>query len=70
MRCVLSGLKRFELTEAETQVVSIAEQYLNQNDSWAEKIEPILECIYHQKTKFIRDSVLSMIKQEKEQRYS
>ena len=31
IRYVISGLKKFELTEAETQFISLAEQNLNQN---------------------------------------
>ena len=70
IRCLISGLRRFELTEAESQFVYLAEQKLNKNGSLAESIEPILEWIYSQKTEFIRDSVFSMLNQQQEGRFS
>jgi len=45
IRYVISGLKKFELTEAETQFISLAEQNLNQNVLLDEEIESILELI-------------------------
>jgi hypothetical protein len=39
IRCIISGLKRFELTEAETQWICLAEQNLNKNWLLVEKIE-------------------------------
>ncbi len=70
IRCLISGLKRFELTEAESQLVCLAEQKLNKNRLLAERIEPILEWIYSQKTEFIRDSVFSMLNRKQEGRFS
>jgi len=70
IRCLISGLKRFELTEAESQLVCLAEQSLNKNGPLAGSIEPILEWIYSQKTEFIRDSVFSMLNQEQGGRFS
>ncbi len=70
IRCLISGLKRFELTEAESQLVCLAEQKLNNNRLLAERIEPILEWIYSQKTEFIRDSVFSMLNRKQEGRFS
>ena len=70
IRCIISGLKRFELTEAETQWVCLAEQNLNKNWLLVEKIESILEWIYSQKTEFIRNSVFSLLNQEQERHFS
>jgi uncharacterized membrane-anchored protein len=70
IRCLISGLKRFELTKAESQFICLAEQNLNKNGPLAERIEPILEWIYSQKTESIRDSVFFMINQEQERRFS
>jgi uncharacterized membrane-anchored protein len=61
IRCVISGLKRFELTESENRFIFLAEQNLNQEVLLDEKIEAILEWIYSQKTEFIKDSVFSLL---------
>lgn len=61
IRCVISGLKRFELTESETRFVFFAERNLNQEVLLDEKIGTILERIYSQKTAFIKDSVFSLL---------
>ena len=65
MRCIISGLKRFKLTEAETEFICFAEQDLNQIEPLSETPELILERIYRQKTKFIRHSIISMLKQNR-----
>jgi len=70
IRCLISGLKRFELTKAESQFICLAEQSLNKNGPLAERTEPILEWIYSQKTQFTRDSVFSMLNQKQEGRFS
>ena len=70
IRCIISGLKRFELTEAEGRWICLAEQNLNQNGLLVEKIESILEWIYSQKTEFIRNSVFSLLNQEQERHSS
>ena len=64
MRCILSGLKRFELTLAETEFVAFAEVNLNQDGPLVKVIELVLEGIYSRKTKFIRRSILSMLRKE------
>jgi hypothetical protein len=69
IRCVISGLKRFELTEAESQFISLAEQNLNHNVLLDERIESILELIYSRKTEFIRNSVISLLSQKQERRF-
>jgi hypothetical protein len=66
IRCILSGLKRFGLTEVEIELIGLAEQNLYQNGPLVEEIGPILEWIYSRKTAFIRDSVFSMINQKEE----
>ncbi len=64
MRCILSGMKRYELTLAETEFIAFAEQNLNKNGPLMKFIELILERIYGQKTEFIRNSILSALKKE------
>ncbi len=65
IRCILSGIKRFELTPTETEFIAFAEQSLNQNGPIVKKTERVLEEIYWQKTKFIRNSIRVMLKNEK-----
>ncbi len=67
MRFVISGLKRFELTESENQLVSAVEQNLDQNMRLDETLETILELIYMRKTRFIRNSVFSILNQKPKQ---
>ncbi len=64
MRCIISGIKKFELTAAEKELIAFAERNLNRNGLLMKKIEPILERVYEQKTNFIRSSILSMLEQE------
>ncbi len=65
IRCILSGIKRFELTPTEMEFIVFAEQSLNQDGPIVKKIERVLEEIYWQKTKFIRSSIRGMLKRKK-----
>ncbi len=67
IRCILSGIKRFELTPTETKLIAFAERNINQHGPALERIEPVLEKIYWRKTKFIRNSIRSMLKKEQKQ---
>ena len=60
-RSILSGIKKFRLTEAETELIRFAEQSLNQREPVGRTAELILEWTYKQKTRFIRRSILSMM---------
>ena len=64
MRCIISGIKRFKLTQAEAGFISCAEQSLNQAEPVSERAGLILEAIYGEKTEFIRHSVMSMLKHD------
>ncbi len=64
MRCIISGIKRFELTEDEAEFICCAEERLKRTKLLSETAELILEEIYSQKTEFIRDSIMSMLKQD------
>ncbi len=68
-RCLVSGLKRFELTESEAQFIYLVEKDLEHNKLLDEGKESILEWIYSRKTAYIRDSVLSFLT-PKEPRYT
>lgn len=63
IRRIISAIKRFELTADEREFIAFAERNANQRSPLMKKIEIILEGIYWQKTKFIRDSIISMLKQ-------
>ena len=65
IRGIISGIKRFELTPAETEFIAFAERNINQHGPIMRKIEPVLEGIYWQKTEFIRNSIRSMLKKER-----
>ncbi len=65
IRCILSGIKRFELTPIETEFIAFAEQCLSQHGPIMKKLERVLEEIYWQKTKFIRNSIRVMLKKER-----
>ena len=66
MGCIISGIKRFELTAAETEFIAFAERNLNQHGPFMKKIELILEGIHWQKTKCIRSSIVSLLKKEQD----
>ena len=65
MKCLIAGLKKFELTDAEKNFVSFAEKNLDLKGPLVEKIESALESIYRKKTEFIRSSIFLMIDQRK-----
>ncbi len=65
MRCIISGIKRFELTEAEADFISCAEQRLNQTEPLSEAAGLILEKNHSQKAETIRHSIMPMLKQDR-----
>ncbi len=65
IRSIISGIRRFDLTAFETDFISFAEQNLSQGGPIHEAIELILEEIYWQKTRFIRNSIASMLREER-----
>ena len=61
--CILSGLSKFRLTEAETEFIRFAESSLDLRNPLGDMMGLILQRIYRQKTAFIQDSVMSLLKQ-------
>jgi hypothetical protein len=57
LKCILSGLSRYELTGPEMQCVQSIERYFNQEGMVTDRHESILEGIYMEKTRFIRNAV-------------
>ncbi len=64
-RRVISEIKRFKLTEAETEFICFAEQDPDQIEPIRKMAELFLERIYRQKTEFIRHSIMSMLKEDR-----
>jgi len=58
VRCIVSGLSRYKLTGPEKQWVQSIEQYFNQRGVVTDQQESILEAIYTEKTRFIREAIL------------
>lgn len=57
LKCIVSGLTRFELTGLEKQFVRSVETYFNQNHLLTDQQESILEGLYREKIRFIKTSV-------------
>ncbi len=66
LRCIVAGLEKFQLTEAETELVHFARLNLSPNNPLRKMMELSLEKIYRQKTAFMRGSILSLLKQDTE----
>ena len=64
LRCIMSGLLKFQLTEAETEFLHFAESNLNRSNPLGEMMGLILQRIYRQKTALIRNSVISRLEQD------
>ncbi len=60
LKCIVSGLNRYELTELEKGFVGSVEQYFKQEGKLTEQQESILEGLYREKTRFIRYTISSM----------
>ena len=58
LKCILSGLTRFELTGLEKQFVQSVENYFNQNNLLTDQQESILEGFYREKIRFFKTAVL------------
>ncbi len=61
LRCITSGLRRFDLTEAEAEWLHFAESNLDRNNPLSRMMGLTLERIYGQKTAVIRDSILCLL---------
>ena len=57
LKCILSGLSRYELSGPERQCVQSIERYFNQEGMVTDRHESILEGIYLERTRFIRNAV-------------
>jgi len=55
LRCIVSGLNRYELTELEQRFVQSVEQYFKREG----KLTKQQEGLYREKTRWIRNAILS-----------
>jgi hypothetical protein len=59
--CILSGLNRYELTGPEERFVQSVEQDYKEKSMLTDQQESILEGIYWEKTRFIRNAIFSTL---------
>ena len=61
LKCIISGLNRFELTGLEKRFVQSVEQSFKEKSMLTDQQESILEGVYREKTGLIRDAVFSRL---------
>jgi len=61
LRCIMSGLNRYELTGLEKRLVQSVEQYFKEKSMLTAQQESILEGVYSEKIGWIRNAVLSRL---------
>jgi uncharacterized membrane-anchored protein len=57
LKCILSGLNRYELTWREKEFVKAVKKYFNENGVLTDQQESILEGIYNEKIRWIRKGI-------------
>ncbi len=57
LKCIMSGLNRYELTGLEKRFVQSVEQYFKEKSMLRDQQESILEGVYREKTGLIRNAV-------------
>jgi hypothetical protein len=61
LECILSGLNRYELTGLEKRFVTSVGQYFKEKSILTDQQESILEGVYREKTRLIRNAVFSRL---------
>lgn len=61
LECIMSGLKRYELTGLEKRFVQSVGHHFKEKSMLTEQQESILEGVYMKKTGFIRNAALSTL---------
>jgi hypothetical protein len=61
LKCIMSGLNRYELTGLEKRFVQSVKQYFKEKSMLTDQQESILESVYREKTGFIRKTVFSTL---------
>jgi hypothetical protein len=57
LQCIVSGLNRFELTGLETLFIQLVEQDFDREGRLTDQQQSIVEAIYREKTRFIREAI-------------
>ncbi len=60
LKCIVSGLSRYELTGLEKRFVQSVEQYFKQECKLTEQQESILEGLYREKARWVSDGFVSI----------
>ena len=61
LKCIMSGLNRYELTGLEKRFVRSVGQHFKEKSILTDQQESILEGIYRERTGFIRNAVFSTL---------
>ena len=62
LKCIISGLSRYELTSLEKRFIEAAKLSLEKQGRLTEQQETILEGLYMEKTKWIRKGIINLAK--------
>ncbi len=61
LECIMSGLNRYKLTGLEKRFVQSVEQYFKKKSMLTDQQESVLESVYREKTRFIRNAIFSTL---------
>ena len=62
LKCIISGLSRYELTSLEKRFVEEVKLSLEKQGRLTEQRESVLESLYMEKTKWIRRGIINLAK--------
>lgn len=61
LKCILSGLRRYELTRMERQFLQSIEEHFKRENRLTDQQESILKGIYREKTRWMKKMILSQL---------
>jgi hypothetical protein len=62
LKCILSGLSRYELTVLEERFIEAAKHHLEDQGGLTEQQESMLEGLYMEKTRWVRKGIMNLAK--------
>ena len=62
LKCIISGLSRYELTFFEKRFIEAAKHCLENQGGLTEEQESMLESLYMEKTRWVRSGIISLAK--------
>ncbi len=62
LKCIISGLSRYELTFLEKRFVEAAKHSLEEQSGLTEEQESMLESLYMEKTRWIKKGIINLAK--------